>query len=261
MNRLLFAALFFAISSLQAGIITREVTYPAGSVTARGFLAAPEGKGKHPGVLVVHEWWGLNDYARERAKKLAALGYVALAVDMYGEGKVAGHPKDAGAFAGGVMRDLPEARKRFQDALAFLANQPEVEANQLAAIGYCFGGGVVLQMACDNVTGLKAVASFHGSLGAEIPPNTKPTARMLVCHGADDTFVKPEVIQSFQDRMKVAGVDLKFVSYPDALHGFTNPDATAKAKEFGLNIGYDAKADEASWKELEGFLKKSRGPS
>jgi dienelactone hydrolase len=241
----------------HAGIVTREVSYPAGSVTARGFLAAPEGEGKHPGVLVVHEWWGLNDYARERAEKLAALGYVALAVDMYGEGKVAGHPKDAGAFAGAVMKDLPEARKRFEAALSFLAKQPEVDSGKLAAIGYCFGGGVVLQMACDGVPGLLAVASFHGSLGAEVPPGVKPTAKVLVCHGDDDTFVKPEALHAFKDRMKAAGVDLTFVSYPGAKHGFTNPDADKSAKEFGLNIGYNAKADKESWKELQAFLKKS----
>lgn len=257
MKRLIFGLLVLTLAAARADIVTREVSYPAGSVTARGFLAAPKGEGKHPGVLVVHEWWGLNDYARTRAEKLAALGYVALAVDMYGDGKTAGHPKDAGAFAGAVMKDLPEARKRFEAALSFLAKQPEVDASQLAAIGYCFGGGIVLQMACDGVPGLKAVASFHGSLGAEVPAGVKPTARVLVCHGADDTFVTPETIQAFKDRMKAAGVDMKFISYPGAKHGFTNPDATKKAEEFGLNIGYDAKADKESWKKLEQFLKKS----
>jgi dienelactone hydrolase len=257
MKRLILGLFLLTLVTARAGIVTREVSYPAGSVTAKGFLAAPEGEGKHPGVLVVHEWWGLNDYARERAEKLAALGYVALAVDMYGDGKVAGHPKDAGAFAGAVMKDMPEAKKRFEAALKFLAKQPEVDAGQLAAIGYCFGGGIVLQMACDDVPGLKAVASFHGSFGTEIPAGVKPTARVLVCHGADDTFVSPEAVQAFKDRMKAGGVDMTFVSYPGAKHGFTNPDATKKAEEYGLNIGYDAKADKESWRELLGFLKKS----
>jgi len=246
-----------AMNSLSAGVVTREVSYKAGSVTARGFLAAPEGGGKHPGVLVVHEWWGLNDYARERAKMLAELGYVALAVDMYGNGKVAGHPKDAGGFAGAVMKDMPEARARFEAALKFLQAQPEVDASKIAAIGYCFGGGIVLQMAADGVPGLVAVASFHGSLGADVPVGVNPSARMLVCHGDADSFVKPEDITNFKKRMKAAGVELTFITYPKALHGFTNPAATAKAREFGINVGYDAAADKKSWADMKKFLKAS----
>jgi dienelactone hydrolase len=259
MKRLLLVLWVLAVGSACAEIVTREVSYPAGSVTARGFLAAPKGEGKHPGVLVVHEWWGLNDYARRRAEQLAALGYVALAVDMYGGGQVAEHPKDAGAFAGAVMKDLPEARQRFEAALVFLAKQPDVEAGKIAAIGYCFGGGVVLQMACDGVPGLKAVASFHGSLGAQIPEGAKPQAKVLVCHGAEDTFVKPEAIEAFKSRLKAAGMHLTFVAYPGAKHGFTNPAADKSAQEFGLDVGYDTNADEESWKALQEFLKKSLG--
>jgi Dienelactone hydrolase and related enzymes len=134
MKLFLLGLMALTLTTVQAGIVTREVSYPAGSVTARGFLALPEDGGKHPGVLVVHEWWGLNDYARKRAEQLAALGYVALAVDMYGDGKVAGHPKDAGSFAAAVMKDLPEARRRFEGALAFLAKQPGVDPDKIAAI-------------------------------------------------------------------------------------------------------------------------------
>jgi dienelactone hydrolase len=257
MKLFLLGLMALTLTTVQAGIVTREVSYPAGSVTARGFLALPEDGGKHPGVLVVHEWWGLNDYARKRAEQLAALGYVALAVDMYGDGKVAGHPKDAGSFAAAVMKDLPEARRRFEGALAFLAKQPGVDPDKIAAIGYCFGGGLVLQMACEGVPGLKAVASFHGSLGAEVPQGVKPTARMLVCHGAEDNFIPSGVLEAFPSRMKAAGVDLEFHSYPGAKHGFTNPDADKVAKEFDLNVAYDAKADAESWKALQKFLKKS----
>lgn len=253
-------ALLIGTTALEAGIVTRDVSYPAGDVTAKGFFAAPEGGGKHPGVLVVHEWWGLNDYARERVKMLAGLGYAALAVDMYGGGKTATHPNDAKGFAAAVMKDMPGAKRRFEGALKFLQEQPEVDAAKIAAIGYCFGGGIVLQMACDAIPGLDAVASFHGSLNAQIPPGAKPTARILVCNGADDTFVSPEAIADFQKRMKTADVDLKFVSYPGALHGFTNPDADKTAKEFGLNVGYDARADQDSWSELQKFLKASFGP-
>lgn len=250
-------ALVIGAAGLEAGIVTREVSYPAGSVTAKAFFAAPDGGGKHPGVLVVHEWWGLNDYARQRAKMLAELGYAALAVDMFGGGKVAAHPDDAKGFAGAVMGNMPEAKKRFEAALAFLRRQPGVDADRIAAIGYCFGGGIVLQMACDGVPGLDAVASFHGSLNAQIPSGVKPAARMLVCNGADDSFVSPEAIADFQRRMKAAGVDLKFVSHPGALHGFTNPEADKTAREFGLNVGYNARADRESWSELQKFLKAS----
>jgi len=243
-----------AASTMAADVVTREVSYTAGSVTAKGFLAAPIVEGRHPGVLVVHEWWGLNDYARDRAKALAGLGYVALAVDMYGDGRVASHAKDAGGFAGAVMKDMPEARRRFEAALKFLQAQPEVDPDRIAAIGYCFGGGVVLQMAADGVPGLVAVASFHGSFGAEVPEGVKPTAKMLVCHGEADSFVQPEAIAAFKKRMKAAGVDLTFVSYPGARHGFTNPAATAKAKEFDLDLAYDAGADKKSWAELQKFL-------
>jgi len=255
----LLALVIGGTNGLQAAIVTREVSYPAGGVTAKGFFAAPEGGGKHPGVLVVHEWWGLNDYSRQRAKMLAELGYAALAVDMYGEGRVATHPNDAKGFAGAVMGNMPEAKKRFEAALKFLQQQPEVDASKIAAIGYCFGGGIVLQMAADGVPGLDAVASFHGSLNAQIPAGVKPTARMLVCHGANDSFSTPEAIADFMARMKAAGVDLAFFSYPGALHGFTNPDADKAAKEFGLNVGYNARADQESWSELQKFLKASFG--
>jgi dienelactone hydrolase len=257
MKPFLLALLVFTLAAARAEIVTRDVTYPAGSVTAHGFLAAPAGGGKHPGVLVVHEWWGLNAYARQRAEQLAALGYVALAVDMYGDGKVAAHPKDAGSFAGAVMKDLPEARKRFEAALAFLAKQPEVAAGKLAAIGYCFGGGVVLQMACDGVPGLRAVASFHGSVNAEIPAGVKPFAKVLVCHGEADHFVSAEAIASFRSRLKAAGGDLTFLTYPGAKHGFTNPEADKAAQEYGLDVAYDAKADAESWRALQKFLKKA----
>lgn len=249
----------FAVNSLAAGVVSRDVSYEAGSVTAKGFFVAPDDGKRHPGVLVVHEWWGQDGYARERAKMLAELGYAAMAVDMYGDGKVAEHPKDARAFVGAVLKDMPEARRRFEAALKFFRAQPEVEPDKVAAIGYCFGGTIVLQMAAEGVPGLLAVASFHGLLNAEVPGGVKPFAKMLVCHGEADAYVKPEDITAFKKRMAEAGVDVAFVTYPGALHGFTNPDATAKAKEFDLNVGYDADADKKSWAEMKKFLKSAFG--
>lgn len=254
-SALLLALGLCASAPLFAEISSREVSYKAGSVTAKGFLAIPEGKGKHPGVLVVHEWWGMDGYARKRASMLAELGYVALAVDMYGEGKVATHPKDAGAFAEEVKNNMPEARKRFEAALKFLQKQPEVDAKKIAAIGYCFGGGIVLQMAAEAVPGLDAVACFHGSLTAEVPKGVKPTASMLVCNGGADSFVTHEAIADFKKRMEAAGVDLTFTNYPGAKHGFTNPEADRVAIEFDLNVGYNAEADKSSWEQMQEFLK------
>jgi len=253
--RTMLALLLALAATAHAGITTREVAYPAGNVTAKGFLALPGTPGKHPGILVVHEFWGLNDYARQRAKMLAKLGYAALAVDMYGGGKVAGHPQDAMAFMNAVTSDLPEAQRRFEAALKFLQDQPEVNPGEIAAIGYCFGGGIVLQMACDGLPGLQAVASFHGSLGAQVPEGAQPTARVLVCAGGSDQFAPPATVAAFKERLKKGNVHFTFVSYPGAQHGFTNPDATALGKKFGLPIAYDATADQESWGELQEFLK------
>ncbi len=242
------------VGGTRAETMSREVTYPAGQVIANGLLAVPAGEGKHPGVLVVHEWWGINDYARGRAEMLAELGYVALAVDMYGDGKTAEHPDDAGAFAKAVMSDLPEATERFEAAMKFLAAQPEVESGKIAAIGYCFGGGIVLQMAASGVEGLDAVVSFHGSLGAKVPDGVTPTARMLVLTGTADEFVPDEQVKAFEKRMSAAGANLTVIEYPGAEHGFTNPDADAAAAEFEVPIGYDQHADQASWGEMKEFL-------
>ncbi len=242
------------LDGARADVTTREVTYPAGDVTAKGLLALPGGEGKHPGILVVHEWWGINDYARERAKMLAELGYVALAVDMYGDGKRADHPDDAGAFAKAVMGDLPTATKRFEAAMKFLSEQPEVDAAKIAAIGYCFGGGVVLQMAASGIDGLDAVVSFHGSLGATVPEGTNPAARMLVLTGTADEFVPDEQVKAFEKRMKDAGANVTVIEYPGAEHSFTNPAADLIAAEFGIEVGYDSHADRASWGEMKEFL-------
>ncbi len=256
MKKLLTGLLGVSLWTGVAGaeVTSKNVTYPAGDVTAKALLATPAGEGKHPGVLVVHEWWGLNDYAKGRAELLAELGYVALAVDMYGDGKLAEHPDDAGAFAKAVMSDRDEATERFEAAMKYLRSQPEVDAEKIAAIGYCFGGGVVLQMAASGVEGLDGVASFHGSLGAEVPEGVTPTTRMLVMTGTADEFVPDHQIEAFEKRMNDAGANVTITKYPGAKHSFTNPGADAMAEEFGMPIGYDADADRKSWAELKEFL-------
>jgi dienelactone hydrolase len=249
----LFLPLFFLPAAFSA-VQVKEADYAAGGVKMKGALAWDGAlKTPRPGVLVVHEWWGLNDYARQRARMLAELGYVALAVDMYGGGKTAEHPKDAGAFASAVMGDPQGAIARFQAALDFLKSQPQVDPRKTAAIGYCFGGATVLNMARAGLD-LDAVASFHGSLAGNVEAKKPIRAKILVCHGAADSFTTAEQIEAFKKEMKEAGADMEFIPFPGAKHGFTNPESDAAAKRFGLDIAYQKEADELSWEALQGLL-------
>ena len=243
-----------AANPLQAGIETRTITYEAGGTSMTGYLAWDTAfEGKQPGVLVVHEWWGLNDYARKRARDLAALGYTALAVDMYGNGKTAKHPEDAGTFAKAVMKNPDAAIARFEKAMEVLKSQPTVDPGKIAAIGYCFGGSIVLNMARTGVD-LDAVVSFHGSLGGLMPVKGPIRAKVLVCHGEDDPFTTDDQIAHFKKEMTEAGADFEFVAYPGAKHSFTNPDADAAGKEFGLPLAYNAEADAESWQAMKNVL-------
>ena len=264
MKKLLLGLLATAMVLVFAGaglaetkIEGKEVEYSAQGVVMKGYLAYPENiKEKQPGVLVVHEWWGLNDYARKRARMLAEWGYTALAVDMYGDGKQATHPDEAGKFASEVMKKFDVAKVRFTAALDFLKQQPTVDPTRIAAIGYCFGGGVVLNMARQGAD-LKGVASFHGALTAVKPAQPGMVrAKILVLNGADDKFVTPEQIEAFKKEMKSAWADFWFISYPGAIHSFTNPEATALGKKFNLPLAYNAEADQQSWLELQKFLDK-----
>ena len=232
-----------------------EVEYRAGSVVMKGYLIYDEKiKGRRPGVLVVHEWWGHNEYTRMRARMLAELGYAALAVDMYGEGKSATHPDDARKFSSELTKNFALSKARFLAAMEFLKNQPFVDPTRIAAIGYCFGGGVVLNMAREGLD-LRGVASFHGSLMPVRPARPGVVkARILVLHGAADKFVPPEQIEAFKKEMKEAAVDFRFIAYPGALHSFTNPEADVLAGRFNMPVGYDAEADTRSWGDLKVFL-------
>lgn len=258
------AAISLSLASLPVssfGDVTgKEVSYSAGDTTLKGYLAFDDAKsGKRPGVLVVHEWWGHNDYARRRAEMLAELGYVALAVDMYGDGKTADHPKDAGAFAGAVMKNIETGEERFEAALEFLKAQEQCDPKQIAAIGYCFGGSIALHMARIGMD-LDAVASFHGNLSPKAEAEEgKVKARVLVCHGADDSFIPQEQVDDFHREMNDAGIDYRFESYPGAVHGFTNPGATELGEKFGINLAYDKKADQKSWNALKKLLKEVFG--
>jgi len=263
MKKVLIVMLIVATVLLVTGIVCaapkiegKAVDYTVGGVTLKGYLAYDENiKGKRPGVLVVHEWWGHNEYARSRARKLAELGYTALAVDMYGDGKQAMHPDDAGKFASEVMQHFNDTGKvRFLAAEEFLKKQPTVDASKIAAIGYCFGGGVVLNAARQGAD-LKGVASFHGSLAAVQPAEAgKVKAKLRVYNGQDDKFTPQQAIDAFKKEMTDAKVDFQFINYPGAVHSFTNPDATELGKKFNLPLAYNADADKKSWEDMTKFF-------
>ncbi|MEM7485063.1 MAG: dienelactone hydrolase family protein [Bacteroidota bacterium] len=234
-----------------------EVTYASDSTNLKGYIAFnannPE---KRPGVLIVHEWWGHNDYVRERADMLAELGYTALAVDMYGDGKQAEHPDDAGKFAMSVMTNLPEAKARFNAAMELLQKHESVDAENIAAIGYCFGGSVALTMANSGVE-LDAVAAFHSGVELPVMPGSELKAAVLVCNGADDPFISPESVVAFKKTMDSIGADYEYISYPGVKHSFTSKAADANGEKFDLPLEYNAEADEKSWASLQKLLEET----
>jgi dienelactone hydrolase len=255
--------LVFSCSESQPekpNITGQEITYMADSLQMKGYLAYDKNStAKRPGILIVHEWWGHNEYARKRARMLAELGYVALAIDMYGDGKKADHPEDAQKFAMAVMSNIESAKARFTAAMKVLKEQPVTDPERISAIGYCFGGGVVLHMARMGLD-LDAVVSFHGSLGTHTPAQPGVVkAKILVCNGGADGFVTPEQIDAFKNEMDSAGVDYKFVSYEGAKHSFTNPDADMFAEKFNMPLAYNEKADKQSWQDMQQLLNQIYG--
>lgn len=244
-----------ANTKADAVVVGKNVTYSANGVVLKGYLSYDDKiMGKRPGILVVHEWWGLNDYARKRARMLAGLGYTALAVDMYGDGKQAKHPADAGKFSGAIMKNFAVGKARFLAAEHFLKGQPTVDPGRIGAIGYCFGGGVVLNMARQGAD-LAAVASFHGSLQAVKPAEPGMVkAKIRVYTGGSDKFVPPEAVEAFEKEMNRAKADYKITVYSGAFHSFTNPGSTALGKKFNLPLAYNEKADKASWKDMKSFF-------
>jgi dienelactone hydrolase len=231
----------------------KDIEYTVNGKSFTGYLATPEDPGtSRGGVLVVHEWWGRNDYMRRRADMLADLNYIAFALDLYGTGQLASAPEEAlelmqGAISGGEIAD------RFAAALAVITGEG-VPSDKVAAIGYCFGGAVVLNMARAGLP-LAGVASFHGALGTDTPARQgEVAARIKVYHGNDDGMLPPEEVDAFKAEMSAAEVDYEFVGYEGAGHGFTNPEADANAAKFGLALAYNRQADEDSWDRLCSFL-------
>jgi dienelactone hydrolase len=254
--KLAILMLILVSSVTHAEIIGKVVEYTANNVALKGYLAYDNTlKGKRPAVIVVHEWWGVTDYPKKRAEMLASLGYVAFAVDMYGDGKVADNPGDAQKLAGESMKDLSLLKAKFVAAIELLKRNEHVDSTRIAAIGYCYGGGVVLNMARTGVD-LKGVVSFHGSLATTTPAkkgNVK--AKILVCNGGADKSISENDIKNFKQEMTAADADFKFISYKGALHAFTNPAATELGKKFNMPIAYNESGDKKSWKEMRRFLK------
>jgi dienelactone hydrolase len=242
-----------SLTEAEARIVTQTVTYQQDGTVMRGFLAYDDGlKGKRPGVLVVHEWWGLNDFARERAAKLAGLGYVALAADMYGGGAATRDREEAGKLAGALLSKPDLLRARAQAALKVLAADPRVDPKRLAAIGFCFGGTTVLELAYSGAD-LAGVVSFHGGLPRLQPDDLKRIkAAILVLHGADDPHVAPADIAAFEQGMRQAGVDWQMVFFGGAVHSFTNP---AAGHNRAAGAAYDARAARRSWRCMQEFFR------
>ncbi len=259
--RFLFAALLLGAGvTLNAKIITKPVAYEQAGVKLEGFLAYDDAKvsaaKKAPGVLVVPEWWGMNDYVKGRAKQLAELGYVAFATDMYGGGIVTTDAKKAGELSG-QFYGKPLMAERAQAGLDQLLATGLVETDHVAAIGYCFGGSTVQALAYTGAP-LAGIVSFHGGL-IPVPADaaTKTKAKILVCTGAVDPFVNPESVVTFSKSMNDGKFDYQLISYSGAVHAFTNPDADKAAADNGLTgkIGYNAAADHRSWAQMKVFFK------
>ena len=241
----------------MATIHSENISYSANGTELNGYLAYDsDQQGPRPGVIVIHEWWGLDGYIKQRADALANLGFCGFAIDMYGGGKTADSPDGAGALMTAVLDDMASGTARLQAAYDTLINHPVVDAEKTAAIGYCFGGAMVLHMARIGMP-LKAVTSFHGSLGSfHTPAPGSVKAKVLVCHGEADEFIPQTDIDNLHSEMAAAGADFRFEAYPGALHGFTSKEADANGKKYGLPLAYDAAADTKSWESMRDLFAK-----
>jgi dienelactone hydrolase len=236
----------------EAKVQSTVVPYTYEETAFEGFLAWDDSvKGKRPGILVVHEWWGLNDYARSRAEQLAGLGYVAFAVDMYGKGKVTTHPEEAGEWAKLTTANIGVWLGRAQAGLQRLQADPNVDPTRLGAIGYCFGGATVMQLVYNGAP-VKGVVSFHGSL--PLPSHANPvhnSAKVLIAHGASDPFLTSSHVEQFKAALDTAGIDWQMLIYGGAQHSFTNPSAD----QYGLKgAKYHKQADQRSWISMKQFF-------
>ncbi|MAL18413.1 MAG: dienelactone hydrolase [Balneola sp.] len=238
----------------QVNVVGQEISYSTGETTMNGYIAQDENDfQQRPGILVVHEWWGHDEHARNSADKLAELGYVALAVDMYGNGKQATHPDDAMKFSNNVMSNFETAEARFNAALETLKNRGNVDSTKIGAIGYCFGGSVILAMA-NSGADLDGIAAFHAGLQLPVMPQEGVKSRVLVLNGADDPFVTEEQVANLTSGYEDINADYQYISYDGAVHAYTNPGADSLGQKFELPLAYNAEADSLSWEEMKTFF-------
>jgi len=237
-----------------ATIKEETITFSGDGATMSAFIAySDSGSSKKPAVLVLPEWWGLNDYPKMRARMLAQLGYVAMALDVYGDGKVAETPDSASAWATPFYKDPAKAKARIDAAIAKIKTYGMVDTANIGAIGYCFGGGILLNTARLGDE-LKGVVSFHGSLIGTPARKDLLKTKILVCHGNADQFVSQKDVAMFKKQMDSIGASYTFIGYDSATHAFTNPASTANGQKFKMPIAYNAKADTASWEAMKSFF-------
>jgi dienelactone hydrolase len=239
------------MESVMSDIQSEEITYTADGVEMKGYLAwHSDTEQPRPGVLVAHEWWGCNEYAQHRARMLAEAGYTGMAIDLYGDGRIATNPDEAGILMNTRVVDMDGTRARFTAALDSLKAHHTVDASRTGAIGYCFGGGVVTHMARMGVA-LNVVASFHGAIGlAAVDGPDHFDCRVMVYNGEADILIDEGQISGFKAAMDKTGAHYDFIQLPGALHGFSNPMATASGEKYGLPLAYNKFADESSWAHL-----------
>lgn len=241
-------------SAVQPVWKEESITYEGDSTTMNGYIVYDENnKDKRPAVLVVHEWWGMNDYSKRRARELAALGYVAMAVDIYGNGKTADNPDSAGTYATPFYQNPQKAKIRLDAAIAKIKTYSQVDASKIGAIGYCFGGGLLLNTVRLGDE-LKGVVSFHGGLNGTPVNKDLLKSAILVCHGGADPFVPQKDVDQFKKQMDSIGAPYTFKVYDSCTHAFTNPDATAMGEKFKIPIAYNPAGDTASWKDMKVFF-------
>lgn len=246
-----------ALAQKKSSVKGEEITYNDGSVTLKGYVAYDATKkGKRPAVIVVPEWWGNNEYTRMRARMLAELGYIAIAADIYGDGKIAADPGKAQEYAGPFYQNPELGKGRIQAAIDKIKEYNQTDPKRIGAIGYCFGGSMVLNAAKMGMD-LKDVVSFHGGL-ATVPATPGSTkAKILVCHGGADKFISAKDIKQFKHNLDSVRVPYTFIVYPGATHAFTNPESTANGKKFNMPITYNPSADKKSWEDMKMFFKKN----
>lgn len=237
-----------------ASIREEPVSYKDGETTMKGFVVYDDSvKRKRPGIILVHEWWGITKHIHNEARRFAEQGYTAFIADMFGDAKTADNPKEAGALAGGVMKNPQTMQSRFNAALETLRKHPTVDAKKIGAAGYCFGGTVVLNMVRAGAD-LAGVAAFHAGLTMNTPAPKAVKTKILVLNGADDPLIKPDQVEAFKKDMEAAKADYRYINYPGAVHAYTNPEATDKGKQFNMPLAYNPQVDKQAKAEASKFF-------